>query len=182
MPYCHGKHFRLLQRHKCCKTPLNGVNVTLQLRLPLLDQYQPMRKTVSTTGWKNHLLTITELVVRSGHCLEGQVIIQLHSTLTVNIFSTCITVSGLYSFVSTSSSKLTCVDLDQTRLVNRKIYLVSLYQKRNGWWTKKKRFSEICFPHPATIKTRWQASVHLGVGTWKRFSLSGFDDISRWRN
>ena len=107
MPYCHGKHFRLLQRHKCCKTPLTGVNVTLQLRLPLLDQYQPMRKTVSTTGWKNHLLTITELVVRSGHCLEGQVIIQLHSTLTVNIFSTCITVSGLYSFVSTSSSKLT---------------------------------------------------------------------------
>ena len=107
MPYCHGKHFRLLQRHKCCKTPLNGVNVTLQLRLPLLDQYQPMRKIVSTTGWKNHLLTITELVVRSGHCLEGQVIIQLHSTLTVNIFSTCITVSGLYSFVSTSSSKLT---------------------------------------------------------------------------
>ena len=95
---------------------------------------------------------------------------------------TCITLSGLYSFVSTSSSKLTCVDLDQTRLVNRKIYLVSLYQKRNGWWTKKKRFSEICFPHPATIKTRWQASVHLGVGTWKRFSLSGFDDISRWRN
>ena len=100
---------------------------------------------------------------------------------------TCITLSGLYSFVSTSSSKLTCVDLDQTRLVNHKIYLVgrenefTIFTKRGMVGeVKRKGFKRYVFLTGPRLRRAGKPVCTLEKELGKDSNLSWFDE-SCWR-